>query len=141
MSRRLNRESCPCTSQGLSGLWTVFSIPLLSLVDLRRCLVNDLNGHTDFCGSECKLFQLGSLLCNSLYRALEACTLLPLVVSVYTLSIETAVYKCMVWQTSMYVQAYLELSLREVSGGCWEPGRGFLVAVAGCTLVAVAWFC
>ena len=89
MSRRLNRESYPCKSQGLSGTWTnyIFSIPLLSLLDLRRCLVNDLSGHTDCCGSECKLFHLDSLLCNSLYRALEACTLLSLVVSVYTLCV------------------------------------------------------
>ena len=41
--------------------------------------------------AECKLCHLGSLLCNSLCRALEACTLLILVVSVYTLSVETAV--------------------------------------------------
>ena len=28
-------------------------------------MVNDLSGHTDCCGSECKLFHLGSCLLNS----------------------------------------------------------------------------
>ena len=135
-------------SQELSGTWTNYVL-YVPLVDLRRCLVNDLSGHTDCCGSECKLFHLGLLLCNSLYRDLEACTLLLLVVSVYTLSVETAVNKCIVLQTSMYVQAYPELSLHEVSCGCcsfrgssnWERGPRFLVAVAGCALVAVACLC
>ena len=106
--------------------------PSFAILEIRRCLVNDLSGHTDCCGSECKLFHLGSLVYNSLYSALAACTLLSLVVSVYTLCVEATVYKCFVWQTSMCAQAYLELPLREVScvvcsflGSCnWEPGRG-----------------
>ena len=70
--------------------------PSFALLEMRRCLINGLSGHTDCCGCECKLFHLGSLSCNSLYRALEACTLFLLVVSVYTLSVETAVNKCIV---------------------------------------------
>ena len=43
------------------NLTNVFSMTPFSILDLRRCLVNDLSGHTDSCGSECKLFHLGSL--------------------------------------------------------------------------------
>ena len=77
MSRRLNRESCPCKSQGPPGTWTnyVSAVPLLPLLNIRKCLVNDLSGHTECCGSECKLFHLGAIVFNSLYRALDACTL------------------------------------------------------------------
>ena len=93
MSRRLNRESCPCKSQGPHELWIkyVFNARHLPQLELRGCLVNDLSGHTDCCGSECKLFHLGSLVCNSLYSALDGCTLPFLVVSVYTLRVETTV--------------------------------------------------
>ena len=68
--------------------------------DLRRCLVNDLSGHTDCCGSECKLFHLGSFVCNSLYSAFDACTFILLVVSVYT-HMETTVTKCVVWDINV----------------------------------------
>ena len=68
----------------------------VATLEIRGCLVNDLSGHTDFCGSECKLFHLGSLVYNSLLSALPACTVPSLVVSVYTLSVETTVYKCIV---------------------------------------------
>ena len=111
---------------------TQIQCPSFAPLEKRRCLVNDLSGHTDCCGSDWQLFHLGSLVYNSLLSALAACTLPSLVVSVYTLRLETTVYNFFVWQTSMYVQAYLELSLREVScvccsflGSCnWEPGRG-----------------
>ena len=67
-------------------------------------------------------------------------------VSVYTLRFETTVYKCAILLTSMYVQAYLELSRREVSGVCcsflgscnWEPGGGVPGCRGGLRLVSVA---
>ena len=34
-----------------------------------------------------------------------------LVVSVYTRLVEATLNKCVVWETSMYVQTYLDLSL------------------------------
>ena len=60
-------------------------------------------------------------------------------VSVYTRNVETTRDKCVVWEVSMYVQTYLDLSHREVSccllffawlvqlgawlGGSWLPWR------------------
>ena len=59
-------------------------------------------------------------------------------VSVYTRNVETKRNKRVVWEASMYVQTYLDLSHLEVSclvvccsflGSCnWEPGWG----VPGC---------
>ena len=59
-----------------------------------------------------------------------------LVVSVYTRLVETTPNKRVVWENSMYVQTYLDLSLQEVSGcllsfpwlvqlGAW-PGGSWL---------------
>ena len=143
MSRRLNRETTPAEARGfLAHGPTTYSMSLF-VTCLRRCLVNDLSGHTDCCGSECKLFHLGSLLCNSLYRALEACTLLLLVVSVYTLSVETALNKCIVrsgvpWVVSSWGLLWLLFFPWLVQLGAW-PGGSWLPS--GCALVAVACLC
>ena len=84
---------------------TWIQCPSFAPLEKGGCLVNDLSGHTHYCGSECKLFHLGSLVYNSLYSALAACRLLSLVVSVYTLCVETTVYLCFVWQTSTHAHA------------------------------------
>ena len=65
MSRRLNRE-CPCEARGYLASGPTSILPLL----LRHWgymsdTVNDLSDHTDCCGSECKLFHLGSCFFNS----------------------------------------------------------------------------
>ena len=77
MSRRLNREDAPAKPGAFWNTNYVFSMTPPSMLDLRRCLVNDLSGHTDCCGSECKLFHLGSLLPNSLCRVLVDCLYVP----------------------------------------------------------------
>ena len=56
-------------------------------------------------------------MCNSLYRALAACTLPSLCGLCIYSNVETTIDKCVVWGTSMYVQTYLDLSHREVSCG------------------------
>ena len=142
MSRRLNRESCPCKSQGPPGTRTNYAstVPLFFL------------GY----GSECKLFHVVS---SCAIHCIEHWLLVhyhPFVVSVYTCNnVETTRDKRVVWEASMYVQTYLDLSHREVSccfcllffpwlvqlgawlGGSWLPWRAapWLLLLVVCLFV------
>ena len=95
-------------------------------------------GHTDCCGSECKLFHLGSFWGNCV---LNSVGLYILSCGLCTSLSETTAYKCTVWL----------LNVRSgvpwvVSGSLFFLARatgslGFLVAVAGYALAAVSFVC
>ena len=74
-------------------------------------------------------------MCNSLYSALDACTFILLVVSVYT-HMETTVTKCVVWDINVRSGVPCDLSPREVSGVLlffvWLVQLGAWPGVPGC---------
>ena len=67
MSRRLNRE-CPWNAPAKPGATLPQDQPPIfcNYSDkIYEATANDLSDHTDCCGSECKLFHLGSCFLNS----------------------------------------------------------------------------
>ena len=92
-----------------------------TLLLVRRCLRTMRNSNSAFssraiCQDQAR--QLGPRQCaigNSRSRALEACTLLSSCGLCIFHVLETTVNKCVVWETSKYVQTYLDLSHGEVS--------------------------
>ena len=98
MSRRPSRESLPLQKPGAcQSINHRFSCVASLAGHGYGAVVKDLSGHTDCCGSECRLFHLGSIVYNSLYRALAACKLQFLLWSLYIFVFsETTIAKCVV---------------------------------------------